>query len=78
MLDGTFKRFDVFTGPIKDNTGNEVLAAGAKLEQADLDQFPPGAPTNPCKVCMHWLAEGINGAIPAAPAAPAPTPTAAP
>ncbi len=60
MLDGTSSRFDVFSGPIKDNTGaSEVLAAGAKLEQADLDQFPPGAPTNPCKVCMHWLAKGI-------------------
>ena len=76
MLDGTFKRFDVFTGPIKDNAGKEVLAAGAKLEQADLDQFPPGAPTNPCKVCMHWLAEGINGAIPAP--APAPASSASP
>ncbi len=32
--------------------------AGAKLEQADLDQFPPGAPGAECKVCMYWWAEG--------------------
>ena len=44
MLAGTFGRFDVFAGPIKDNTGKELLPAGAKLEQSDLDQFPPGAP----------------------------------
>jgi basic membrane protein A len=64
MLKGEFNRFDVFAGPITDNTGKAVLAAGAKLEQADLDQFPPGAEGNPCKVCMQWLAEGINGTIP--------------
>jgi basic membrane protein A and related proteins len=65
MLAGTFGRFDVFTGPINDNQGNEVLAAGEKLDQADLDQFPPGATGNECDPCMHWLAEGINGNIPA-------------
>jgi len=64
MLAGTFDRFDVFKGPITDNTGKVVLADGAKLVQADLDQFPPGADGNPCTVCMQWLAEGINGALP--------------
>jgi basic membrane protein A len=64
MLKGEFNRFDVFAGPITDNTGKPVLAAGAKLVQADLDQFPPGAEGNPCKVCMQWLAEGITGTIP--------------
>jgi basic membrane protein A and related proteins len=64
MLAGQFTRFDVFTGPINDNTGKQVLAAGQKLQQSDLDQFPPGAPGNACTVCMHWLAEGINGTIP--------------
>ena len=44
MLAGEFGRFDVFAGPIKDNTGKEILPAGGKLEQSDLDQFPPGAP----------------------------------
>ena len=53
MLKGEFNRFDVFAGPINDNTGKPVLAAGAKLVQADLDQFPPGAEGNPCTVCMQ-------------------------
>jgi basic membrane protein A len=63
-LAGQFGRFDVFAGPIKDNTGKEILAAGAKLEQSDLDQFPPGAPANACKVCMYWWADGITVALP--------------
>ena len=63
MLAGTFGRFDVFAGPIKDNTGKEIVAAGAKLEQADLDQFPPGAGTG-CKVCMYWWADGITSELP--------------
>ena len=57
-------RFDVFAGPIKDNPGNEVLAAGEKLVQADLDQFPPGAPGNECTTCMYWWAEGIKAELP--------------
>lgn len=64
MLAGTFGRFDVFAGPIKDNTGKEILAAGAKLEQSDLDQFPPGAPGAECKVCMYWWADGITSELP--------------
>ena len=64
MLAGQFNRFDVFSGPITDNTGKQVLAAGQKLVQADLDQFPPGAPGSECKVCMHWFADGITGTIP--------------
>jgi basic membrane protein A and related proteins len=67
MLAGQFGRFDVFAGPLKDNTGKELLAAGAKLEQADLDQFPPGAPTNPCKVCMYWWADGVLSELPKLP-----------
>jgi basic membrane protein A and related proteins len=63
MLAGTFTRFDVFAGPINDNTGKVILAAGAKLEQADLDQFPPGAGDG-CKVCMYWWAEGITSELP--------------
>ena len=64
MLAGQFTRFDVFAGPIRDNTGKEVIAAGAKLVQSDLDQFPPGAPGSECSVCMKWWAEGINGELP--------------
>ncbi len=29
-------------------------------QQSDLDQFPPGAPGNECKVCMYWWADGIT------------------
>jgi basic membrane protein A len=64
-LGGQFGRFDVFAGPIKDNTGKEILPAGGKLEQSDLDQFPPGAPGAECKVCMYWWAEGITSELPA-------------
>ena len=67
ILAGTFGRFDVFAGPIKDNTGKEILAAGAKLEQSDLDQFPPGAPGNECKTCMYWWADGISVPLPVLP-----------
>jgi basic membrane protein A len=64
MLAGQFGRFDVFAGPIKDNTGKQILAAGAKLEQSDLDQFPP--PAGACKgVCMYWWADGITVPLPA-------------
>ncbi len=63
MLDGSFGRFDVFSGPITDNKGKEIVPAGAKLAQPDLDQFPPGAPTNPCTYCMNWLVKGIIGEL---------------
>jgi basic membrane protein A len=64
MLKGEFTRFDVFKGPINDNEGKQLLADGVSLEQADLDQFPPGAPGNECKTCMYWWAEGINAKLP--------------
>ncbi len=64
MLKGEFTRFDVFAGPIKDNKGNEVVPAGEKMVQADLDQFPPGAPGLECKYCMRWWAEGITAELP--------------
>lgn len=64
MLAGEFGRFDVFAGPLKDNTGKELLAAGEKLVQSDLDQFPPGAPGNACETCMYWWAEGITSELP--------------
>jgi basic membrane protein A len=68
MLAGEFGRFDVFAGPIKDNTGKEILPAGGKLEQSDLDQFPPGAPNAECKVCMYWWVDGITVELPPLPA----------
>ena len=64
MLAGDFDRFDVFAGPITDNQGNVIVAEGAQLVQADLDQFPPGAEANPCSVCMHWWADGITAEVP--------------
>ncbi len=65
ILAGQFGRFDVFAGPIKDTTGKEIVPAGGKLEQSDLDQFPPGAPGNECKTCMYWWADGITVPLPA-------------
>jgi basic membrane protein A len=65
MLKSSTGRFDiVFAGPLKDNTGKELIAAGAKLAQSDLDQFPPGAPGNECKTCMYWWNEGIVAKLP--------------
>jgi basic membrane protein A len=64
MLAGKFNRFDVFAGEVKDNKGNVVVPAGEKMVQADLDQFPPGAPGLECKYCMHWWAEGITAELP--------------
>ncbi len=64
MLAGEFDRFDVFAGPINDNQGNEIIAAGEKMEQADMDQFPPGAEGLECEYCMFWWAEGITAELP--------------
>jgi basic membrane protein A and related proteins len=64
MLAGEFNRFDVFSGPIMDNKGNVVVPEGEQIEQADIDQFPPGAPGLECTYCMYWLAEGITAELP--------------
>lgn len=64
MLAGEFNRFDVFTGEIKDNAGNVIVPAGEKIEQADIDQFPPGSEGLECKYCMKWWAEGITAELP--------------
>ncbi len=37
MLAGTFTRFDVFKGPLMDNTGKELVPAGVSLTQEDLE-----------------------------------------
>ena len=58
MKAGKFTPFDLFAGPLKDNAGKEVLAAGQKLSQQDLEGLKG------CTVCMNWLAEGIVGQIP--------------
>jgi basic membrane protein A len=64
MLAGKVNRFDVFSGPIIDNQGNVVVPDGEKMEQSDLDQFPPGAPGLECKYCMYWWADGITAELP--------------
>jgi basic membrane protein A len=64
MLSGEFTRFDVFSGPILDNKGNVIVPEGEKFEQADIDQFPPGAPGLECKYCMYWWADGITAELP--------------
>ena len=68
MQSGEFTRFDLFTGPINDNQGNEVVPAGVSLTQSDLEGIDAelgavlGRPG--CEICMNWLAEGIIGEIP--------------
>ena len=64
MLSGEFSRFDVFAGEIIDNQGNVIVPAGEKMEQADLDQFPPGAPGLECDYCMYWWNDGITAELP--------------
>jgi len=63
-LRGEFTRFDVFAGPILDNQGNSVVPEGERMEQSDLDQFPPGAPGLECQYCMYWWADGIVNELP--------------
>ena len=64
MLAGKFTRFDVFTGEIKDNAGKVIVPAGKKMQQADLDQFPPGAEGLACEYCMYWWNENIAAELP--------------
>lgn len=63
MQNGEFTRFDIFTGPIRDNQGNLVVPAGIALTQSDLEGIAPelGARLErpSCTICMDWLAEGF-------------------
>lgn len=74
MLAGTFDRFDVFSGPLMDNTGTEIVPAGQSLTQEDLEGIDAGTiaafnltDRTACTICMNWLADGIQGTIPAMP-----------
>jgi basic membrane protein A len=49
MIAGTF---DIFKGPLKDNKGNVVIAAGTSLKQTDLELEK-----------MNYLVEGVIGSI---------------
>ncbi len=64
MLAGKFTRFDVFSGEIKDNAGKVIVPAGQKMQQSDLDQFPPGAPGLECKYCMYWWNQNVAAELP--------------
>ena len=48
LIDGSF---DYWTGPLQDNTGAEMVAAGQTLSIADING-------------MGWLVEGVVGKIP--------------
>lgn len=74
MLAGKYTVQDVFRGPIKDNTGKIVIPAGKTVTPEDL--FGIDAATiqsmsltgrTACTICMNWLADGIQGTIPAMP-----------
>lgn len=43
--------FDIFAGPINDNTGEERVAAGESMSDEE-------------KLSFNWLIEGVNGTIP--------------
>jgi len=62
MLAGEFDRFDVFSGPIVDNQGNQILAEGESLEQLDLDGFAQFG--SDCETCMYWWNENITAELP--------------
>lgn len=64
MQQGKFTRFDIFRGPLKDNRGREVVAAGKTLTQEDLEGLSavPGRPD--CTICMTWLAANVRGQLP--------------
>ncbi len=44
--------FDVFVGPLKDNTGTERVAAGVTMTDEE-------------KLAFNWLVEGVKGSVPA-------------
>jgi basic membrane protein A len=70
MNSGTFDRFSIFTGPLNDNKGNEVVPEGMVLTQSDLEGIDDelgallGRPG--CTICMSWLVEGFveDAAVP--------------
>jgi basic membrane protein A and related proteins len=74
MLAGKFTRKDVFMGPIKDNTGKIIVPAGVSLTDEDLQGIDAATISSSnltgrtaCTICMNWLADGIQGTIPAMP-----------
>ncbi|MCP4083222.1 MAG: BMP family ABC transporter substrate-binding protein [Planctomycetaceae bacterium] len=62
MLAGEFTRFDVFAGPITDNTGALIVPEGETLKQNDLDGFAQFG--SECETCMYWWNENITAELP--------------
>ncbi len=69
MQSGEFDRFDIFTGPIKDNQGNLVVPEGVTLTQSDLEGLSQGymdafgiTGREACTICMDFLVEGFDPA----------------
>ncbi len=67
-------KFTVFQGPIKDNTGKVIVPDGVKLTAEDLEGIDANTIKSSnlqgrtaCTICMNWLADGIQGTIPAMP-----------
>jgi basic membrane protein A and related proteins len=53
----TAGKYVIFKGPIKDNAGNTVIAAGSELIQTNSTDVKLEA--------MHFLVEGVRGSLPA-------------
>lgn len=67
MQSGEYNRFTMFTGPINNNQGKEVVPAGVVLTQSDLEGLSAGymaafeiAGREPCTYCMDFLVEGFD------------------
>ena len=74
MLAGKFTVQDVFKGPIKDNTGKVIIPAGQTVTTEDLFGIDQNTIQSmgltgrtACKICINWLADGVQGSIPAMP-----------
>jgi basic membrane protein A len=59
MESGEMNRFTIFTGPINDNKGNEIVPAGVSLTQSDLEGLQGIEGREDCTICMNWLVEGV-------------------
>jgi basic membrane protein A len=69
MLAGEFGRFDLFSGPLFDNQGNEIVPEGVSLTQSDLEGLSDGYMADfgiegrdGCTICMGFLVDGFDPA----------------